>query len=932
MIKLALLFISFVCQASESVPLIPNDSLFDRQWSLYNDGKHSVIIRHDEFHRIPQLGKEGVDIGWLKAQDLIAQKAKSQVVVAVIDSGLDYTHPDLVNRIAPGGWDFLSNGDKVSDLIGHGTHVSGIIAANTGNGLGVAGIAPETVKVLPLRVLSESFVNMVFNGKPISEYAAEAIRYAVSHGAKIINMSFGWPQMVDTQNVRNAVKEAIQSGVLIVASAGNDRKNNPTYPCSYEGVLCVGSLTNTGEMAFYSNVGGVVDLVAPGDGIVSTFSTTKESGHLRIHGYEILGGTSQAAPEISAIAAIIRSAFPEISLDELKARILLSTSQVAEKSSSLYGFPNITKCLEQKPQTVYLPSFKEQSEFVIDPNTLEISGQVQLKNLWVEASDVRASILIQDIEVGKKETSTLNTGQSVSIPWKYKFNSLDDASKFNIALKVTDSSGKTLLFNVQLTGVRALGKLEPIKRINVSDKGAWVGFNGRNYFSTMAIGDSYPKKAGLPFFYQVVKADNNGSVVEVFDPTNQNPLGTITVPDVQRVQQVIQIDADGDGQLDWLFTGIVAKQNSALFQFYFLNSKFESLWGKSAPSIWQVPLDNRYGNLIVRDYANGSFWIRENGRVIPGFIARSVLPDIDNYKALDRRRGQSANHFLYLMPKNVSEGNILNLQLRGLDSMSFRDGLRMKYPELYLRGFVPPSVEDMKNGRLNLLFMAGRDLEAQILLMQLSKTDDYKLIIHRELNPLTVNKSPSVSYGENFNHNGIAFFDIDEDSGSVTWVDSTGNPIDYSEFSFHDTGNPVLGLIKSYRFNSGEKFVFLESNFDLIGIHQGKMAVSPIERDSSFPYQMFSEMFTSVLVGTSIHPEPGIFVDSTLVRGNQLSIAVWNSTKEVLEKPLKYSLQMPSQCVQMNPIQLRADEPSFALPLLCRHDKDVELRVYGGLN
>jgi hypothetical protein len=136
----------------------------------------------------------------------------------------------------------------------------------------------------------------------------------------------------------------------------------------------------------------------------------------------------------------------------------------------------------------------------------------------------------------------------------------------------------------------------------------------------------------------------------------------------------------------------------------------------------------------------------------------------------------------------------------------------------------------------------------------------------------------------------------------------------------------MSGLIGAFDLGAIGKFWFAESSFDLLGFFQKspsendivEMKTLPIERDSSFVGAQFSELFSPVLVGTSEHPLPGVYIDSTLVRGNRVSVATLDPARKQLEKSLRYSLQLPPNCVQMDPVHLDARIESFALPLFCQ--------------
>jgi hypothetical protein len=174
---------------------------------------------------------------------------------------------------------------------------------------------------------------------------------------------------------------------------------------------------------------------------------------------------------------------------------------------------------------------------------------------------------------------------------------------------------------------------------------------------------------------------------------------------------------------------------------------------------------------------------------------------------------------------------------------------------------------------------------------------------------------------------------FDDSRGSLAWAGSDGALKGENEFSFTSIENPIQGLIGAIDLGKSGKFWFLQSQFDVIGFQsQGDGAeplsrVLPIEHDSSFPGQEFSEMFNAVVVGTPEQPLPGVYIDSTLVRGNQVSVAVLNPATGEFSKPLRYSLQIPNSCVQMSPVHLNDAPDSFALPFFCQSGSQVEYRT-----
>ncbi len=211
----------------------------------------------------------------------------SGVVVAVLDTGVDGSHPDLAGRVLQ-GFDVMSGrpgGDR--DPNGHGTHVAGIVAAVAGNGIGVEGFA-SGVRILPVRVLGA-------NGYGDDADLAEGIIWAADNGADIINMSVGGAE--DMELLRSAVRYASGRGVLLVASAGNEALwgNQPSFPAALPEVVAVGAVGQRDVRAMFSNTGPYVELMAPGSSIVSTWPGGR---------YLYSSGTSMAAPFVSAAAAL----------------------------------------------------------------------------------------------------------------------------------------------------------------------------------------------------------------------------------------------------------------------------------------------------------------------------------------------------------------------------------------------------------------------------------------------------------------------------------------------------------------------------------------------------------------------------------------------------------------------------------------------------
>ncbi len=252
----------------------PDDTYFDRLWGLHNTGQ---AVNGTS-------GTQDADIDAPEAWDTAT--GSSGIVVAVIDSGVDYNHPDLANNIWSNsdetegnsvdddgngyvddirGWDFVDNDNDPIDPNGHGTHVAGTIAAEGNNDLGIVGVC-WIAKIMPLRALDAVGVGTVAQ-------EIEAINYAKDNGAHVINASLAGPDVSRLEE--DAIESATSAGILFVAGAGNDGTDNdstPVYPASYDisGIIAVAATNQNDSLAWYSNYGATsVDVAAPGSNIFS---------------------------------------------------------------------------------------------------------------------------------------------------------------------------------------------------------------------------------------------------------------------------------------------------------------------------------------------------------------------------------------------------------------------------------------------------------------------------------------------------------------------------------------------------------------------------------------------------------------------------------------------------------------------------------------
>ncbi|GGM97719.1 type VII secretion-associated serine protease mycosin [Actinoplanes campanulatus] len=254
------------------------------------------------------------DFAKIRTAEAWQRSTGSGVTVAVIDTGVDAAHPDLGANVLR-GYDAIANTAGTStDGNGHGTHVAGTIAAVTGNGVGVSGIAPD-VRILPVKVLAA-------NGSGNMSDTAEGIVWAADNGAQVINMSLGATTKVSA--VSNAITYARSKGVTVIAAAGNSRQQGSpvSYPAADEGVVAVAATDSADKVAGYSNAGAYVDVAAPGSNITSTYPTALGAQ------YKAMNGTSMAAPHVAAVAALLKGYRSSLTPDQIETALEKSAADL----------------------------------------------------------------------------------------------------------------------------------------------------------------------------------------------------------------------------------------------------------------------------------------------------------------------------------------------------------------------------------------------------------------------------------------------------------------------------------------------------------------------------------------------------------------------------------------------------------------------------
>ncbi|MDQ0876901.1 thermitase [Paenibacillus sp. V4I3] len=301
-----------------SANFMPNDNLFSKyQWNL------------------PLI--ETVQ-GWQLT------RGTKDVIVAVVDTGVDLKHPDLRNQLLP-GYNVISDNDNPQDDVGHGTHVTGVISALVNNNLGVAGMTWYN-KVLPVKVLDQTGAGSTYS-------VAQGIIWAADHGAKVMNLSLG--NYADSSFLHDAIRYAYNKDVALIAASGNDNTERPGYPAAYPEVLAVAASDSQNNKAPFSNYGDYIAVTAPGVSIASTYPNNQ---------YAALSGTSMASPHVTALAALVRSTNPSLKNTEVYEIIRQTAQDLGTKGRDKYfgfGLIDVVKAVKMAEQSSNQVSYFSQS-------------------------------------------------------------------------------------------------------------------------------------------------------------------------------------------------------------------------------------------------------------------------------------------------------------------------------------------------------------------------------------------------------------------------------------------------------------------------------------------------------------------------------------------------------------------------------------------
>jgi subtilisin family serine protease len=378
---------------------IPNDPYWNQQWGP---------------------SKTEADLAW------DTQKGNSSVLVAVIDTGVDWHHPDLAANYVPLGYDWVNNDTDPVDDNGHGTHCAGIIAATLNNNVGIAGLAQ-------VRIMAEKGLDKYGEGDEAN--LAKAIIHAVDQGANILSNSWGGYE--ESTLLHDAVKYAYEKGVLIIAAAGNNAWGIKAFPAGYDEVVAVTATDASDNPASFTNFGDWVELAAPGVHIYSTVCNNS---------YAYMSGTSMACPHVSGVAALAWSQFPNATQDWIQHWLRYTADDLGNPGFDVYfgyGRVNAKKAVG-KPLNHDLLILDLEAPRYIEPTSVGNLGSTIFNFGKSTEANITVQLLANGNIVDSVQVDFLASGASKTV--NFSWNPIVEG-KYNITSYVVPVLGEDNISN-----------------------------------------------------------------------------------------------------------------------------------------------------------------------------------------------------------------------------------------------------------------------------------------------------------------------------------------------------------------------------------------------------------------------------------------------------------------------------------------------------
>lgn len=929
------------------------ENLTRYQWGLFNQAQ-KIRREIDENHSEVLTGKLGQDI------DFVASDLKNEVVVAVLDTGIDFNHPELQNKIALNsiecnqsgarvdrdlnkypadcnGWNFTVplnslDSNNVFDEDGHGTHVAGIMAASL-NQKGMAGLS-DAIKILPIKVLSSRL-----SSQAATDRLALGVLYAIERGVDVINFSMGWSKSMDTEYLQNAIQLAIRKNIAIIAAAGNNSSNDAIFPCAYPNVICVGAMSADGSIANFSNYGGMVDVLAPGELILSTIPTSILPSFFSMKGFDFKSGTSQASPFVAGIAALIKQKFPSITFNELAARIFESTQLAPQDQVRVkhvqHGLISMSKALNQSETVSIKPTFKMMEQVLFRARDLKFAFKLPIKNYWKPAQNITISLKVNssDIQLNQSEFTIEQMGtnqvRTIDVGGQLKHLMMDN--RFDFIVTISSDAGAHGIYRHDTVIARFVdGDQELInkpvsfnnnqnKPLALIQKGVMIPLIKPVSDRHMIVGSNY---------YYLLKQEEKNIRVHLFELQRsefKEISNDLILPNAKKILNVMFGYFNSDNTPDILIRTIAEDTNGEFVQYSYFNLNGTELF--LGDTHWKFNPD-----IVLEDFQNMVLVAlphKKYGMVkAPFFIANSKLTENDQATGFWNRRDESVRkHIYYLQP--VFKNNKTHFITRTLTTKKVRDELRQalkltRTQEVKIDDFNLQSQEQMQMGEaiLNISSATGFNkkswminLKPQLALKEivaLNKTGHQ--LDQLMQNPTYLLEEENIFKNQYTNITLVGF--PSKSSARITTL-SEQVQLDSFDIKHSDPTDHLLGFLSSFKNDESQYFFFQSRSSIVMYAKNHKQEIIEHKRAavrfSFLPGFMFNQLYTPVMLNGADDNRPGLLVDGSEISAQHMEVITIDENNKLIA-PIKYSIRPPANCKSLG---RNTSQNKLEISLLC---------------
>jgi hypothetical protein len=998
----------FEIKANPNSERTTNDLLFPLQWGLQSQGqiisKQKLKGGAEEFE-----AKKGIDIGWRDSIKSIEKGLKRSPVVAVVDMGIDLNHPELVDQMYKNEAECDENGnvpvgkridrDKngyAADCLGfnfaaldpinfqfprddknHGTHVAGIIAGKANNDIGISGVS-DKIKILPVKVTGRSDETSDRNRliiKAPSKRIANGILYAVKRKVDVINLSLGWPKSMDTAFMRNVIREAIKNNIVVVAAAGNNNTNGNIYPCAYENVICVGSVDANGKMSAFSNFGGEVDILAPGDQILSTIPTPFIPIKMNIQGYDILSGTSQAAPFVSAAAALLKASNPALSIYDVMRKLYDSAGEKNDSFKSQHGLMNLGNAFKIEDAPSIKPIFKLNSEIIFSPLNGTFNFLLPVRNYGTSTKNVKVEMFFKDRRVKLKGNAITfkemknyseiqadmikiaeETGKPALDPSIIRFEGLmsskfiDKQTRFKIFITELDEEGKLIKrseFEQEVTVSKQylIPNAGHKNRYSFSFRdeavkvpvGLWDKEEKRLRDNLRTVRSLYSDEE-FPSYYvkyqakakegETLPEDKDGIKLFFFQNQGQSFVqakNDLFISKAISLLSVVRADYNFDGKNDYLIKTVVQpKDKDGYILYSYRDSDLAPLVGKYSdiryyPELVNVTPDTV--RLMKTELPTGQHL------ATPYFISQGGLPDADQIDDPWKPRDNSVTRRIYRL--EILESGIIEYKARTDMNRNFIKTVKKKLKSSLAQAIniadtnvqiiqlLTQTQDELNLGVVKALASVGLGFYRENALITFTGRE-FSVEILSNISERLEGTAHHPVYSingdqlETSQSNAFVSFLTDD---LVTITSVSGNSELPFTFRMRDQNDRILSFLALFQEGNAQSTILETVDYVMMVEAKGDEQVilkRKVKKFSFLPGSKMSELYIPMTIKNSKgEMQPAIYVDATSLAGN--NIYLLTKIGNSLIAPVDTSLNIPNNCVAKNPLKTMKGTSKYSL-------------------